>query len=116
MNSGKLIDFMTRLVADSKKKVFLIPPHLRVHHLKAVAAWLEDHKYQIECFFLLPYAPEYNPDELLNSNIKRNADARQSPRTQAERKAIFPTRLPVLTSSLDHVALFFHVSLTCHAA
>jgi len=37
MNSEKLIDFMTRLVADSKKKVFLILDNLRVHHSKVVA-------------------------------------------------------------------------------
>ena len=75
MNSDKLIDFMTRLIADSKKKVFLILDNLRVHHSKAVAAWLEEHKEQIELFFLPPYAPEYNPDELLNSDLKRNAGA-----------------------------------------
>ena len=31
MNAAKLIDFMTRLVTDSKKKVFLILDNLRVH-------------------------------------------------------------------------------------
>ena len=86
MNSEKLIDFMTCLVKDSKKKVFLILDNLRVHHSKLVTAWVEEHKAQIELFFLPPYAPEYNPDELLNSDIKRNAGARQSPRSQAELK------------------------------
>ena len=97
MNSEKLIDFMTRLVADSKKKVFLILDNLRVHHSKAVAAWLEDHKNQIELFFLPPYAPEYNPDELLNSDIKRYAGAKLSPRTQAELEANVKDRLAYLT-------------------
>lgn len=116
MNSEKLIDFMTRLVADSKKKVFLILDNLRVHHSKAVATWLEDHKRQIELFFLPPYAPEYNPDELLNSDIKRNAGAKQSPRTQAELEANVLTRLSFLSSSPDHVSSFFHAPLTCYAA
>ncbi len=69
MNAEKLIDFMTRLVADSKKNVFLIPDNLRVHHSKTVAAWLEDHKNQIELFFLTPNAPEYDPDDLRNSDL-----------------------------------------------
>lgn len=116
MNSEKLIDFMTRLVADSKKKVFLILDNLRVHHSKAVTAWLEDHKDQIELFFLPPYAPEYNPDELLNSDIKRNAGAQQSPRTQAELEANVQSRLAYLTATPNHVASFFHAPLTSYAA
>lgn len=59
MNSEKLIDFMTCLVKGSKKKVFLILDNLRVHHSKLAAAWVEEHKAQIELFFLPPYAPEY---------------------------------------------------------
>ena len=116
MNSEKLIDFMTRLVADSKKKVFLILDNLRVHHSKAVTAWLEDHKDQIELFFLPPYSPEYNPDELLNSDIKRNAGAQQSPRTQAELEANVQSRLAYLTATPNHVASFFHAPLTSYAA
>ncbi len=116
MNAEKLINFMIRLVADSKRKVFLILDNLRVHHSKAVAAWLEDHKNQIELFFLPPYAPEYNPDELLNSDIKRNAGAKQSPRTQTQLEANVLSRLSFLASSPDHVASFFHAPLTCYAA
>ena len=116
MNSKKLIDFMTRLIADSKKKVFLILDNLRVHHSKAVAEWLEDHKNQIELFFLPPYAPEYNPDELLNSDIKRNAGAKQSPRSQDELEANVQGRLAYLSATPDHIASFFHSPLTCYAA
>ena len=116
MNSEKLIDFMTRLIADSKKKVFLILDNLRVHHSKAVTAWLEEHKHRIELFFLPPYAPEYNPDELLNSDIKRNAGAKQSPRTQAELEANVQGRLAYLSAAPDHVASFFRAPLTSYAA
>ena len=34
------------------------------HHGKE---WGEKHKEEIEVFYLPPYAPEYNPDELVNS-------------------------------------------------
>ena len=116
MNADKLIDFMTRLVADSNKKVFLILDNLRVHHSNAVAAWLEEHKEQIELFFLPPYAPEYNPDELLNSDVKRNAGARQSPRNQEELEANVQHRMDFLMSTPSHVASFFLAPLTRYAA
>ena len=56
MNTEKLIDFMTRLIADSKKKVFLVLDNLRVHHAKLVQSWVEEHKDRIELFFLPPYS------------------------------------------------------------
>lgn len=51
MNSDKLIDFMRRLIHDSKKKVFLILDNLRVHHSKKVQEWVEKHKEEIEVFY-----------------------------------------------------------------
>ena len=48
-------------------KVFLILDDLRVHHSKKVQEWVEKHKEKIEVFYLPSYAPEYNPDELVDS-------------------------------------------------
>ena len=78
MNADKLIDFIRRLVHDASKKVFLIMDNLRVHHAKKVTAWLEKHKDEVEVFYLPPYAPEYNPDELLNGDLKRGIGKRPS--------------------------------------
>ena len=78
MDSDKLIDFMRRLVNDRTKKVFLILDNLRIHHSKKVQAWLEKHKDEIEVFYLSPYAPEYNPDELINSDLKRSVGWKES--------------------------------------
>ena len=116
MNAEKLIDFMTRLVKDSKKKVFLILDNLRVHHAKIVMEWLDEHKKEIELFYLPPYAPEYNPDELLNSDVKRNAGAKQSPRSQKELEDNVQERLAYLSKTPSHVAAFFQAPLTKYAA
>jgi len=70
MNSELLIKFMTRLIKDAGRKVFLILDNLRVHHGKNVKQWLGEHKEQIEVFYLPSYSPELNPDEYLNSNLK----------------------------------------------
>ena len=70
MNSELLIKFMTRLIKDAGRKVFLILDNLRVHHGKNVKQWLGEHKEQIEVFYLPSYSPELNPDEYLNRNLK----------------------------------------------
>lgn len=65
-NHEKLIEFFIALVADGKrtnKKIFLILDNLKVHHCKPVKAWLEEHKDEIEVFYLPSYSPELNPDE-----------------------------------------------------
>ena len=82
MNQQLLIDFMSRLISESKRKVFLILDNLKVHHGKIVKTWLEEHRAQIEVFFLPPYAPELNPDEYLNHALKRNVHAGDLPRTK----------------------------------
>lgn len=70
MTAKVLITFMSRLVKDAKNKVFLILDNLRVHHGKKVAEWLESKKENIEVFYLPAYAPELNPDEYLNGDLK----------------------------------------------
>jgi transposase len=65
MSSPVLIKFMSRLVKDTPRKVFLILDNLKVHHSKKVTVWLETNREKIEVFYLPPYSPEHNPDEYL---------------------------------------------------
>jgi transposase len=116
MNADKLIDFMRRLVHDSKKKVFFVLDNLRVHHSKKVAAWLEKHKDEIEIFFLPPYAPEYNPDELLNSDLKRGISKRPSPRSDKELGHNVRSHLKTVQMRPDKIKGFFGSDSTCYAA
>jgi transposase len=70
MTAQTMIRFMRRLVKDVGRKVFLIVDNLRVHHSKLVREWLEEHRKQIEVFYLPSYSPELNPDEYLNCDLK----------------------------------------------
>jgi transposase len=72
MTSSKLIEFMKRLCKDAGRKVFLILDNLKAHHSTSVAEWLSQNKDKIELFFLPSYAPEYNPVEYLNHDLKLN--------------------------------------------
>lgn len=70
MTSKVLIKFMSRLIKDADRKVFLILDNLRVHHSKDVKSWLEEKRELIEVFYLPAYSPELNPDEYLNWDLK----------------------------------------------
>ena len=90
MNSQTLIKFMERLIKSSEKKIFLILDNLKVHHSYMVKDWIEEHKNQIEIFFLPSYSPELNPDEYLNCDLKVGVHSGVPARTkgQLKRKAI----------------------------
>ena len=79
INMDRFIDFMQRVIDSSQKKVYLIVDNLRVHHAKLVKTWIEEHKEQIALFYLPPYSPEFNPDEYLNQDYKRNANKNKIP-------------------------------------
>lgn len=116
MDSDKLIDFMGRLIRDVRKKVFLILDNLRVHHSKKVQGWLEKHKDRIEVFYLPPYAPEYNPDELVNSDLKRAVGQKASPHSKDELEHNVRSHLKKLQADPDKISSFFHAPFTAYAA
>lgn len=82
----QFLDFCERLLKQSPNKVFLIVDGHSVHRCKKVRDWLEPRRHQIELFFLPGYAPELNPDELLNGDIKR-AVSQVRPRDRQAMKA-----------------------------
>ena len=116
MTSEKLIDFMRRLVKDTPRKVFLILDNLRVHHSKKVTAWLKKHKDEIEVFYLPPYAPEYNPDELLNSDLKRGISKRSMPRSEEELVHNVRSHLKKVQLNPGKIRAFYQAPTTCYAA
>ena len=116
MTSEKLIDFMQRLVKDSDKKVFMVIDNLRVHHSKKSMAWLEKHRDEIEVFHLPPYAPEYNPDELVNSDLKRNIGKTTMPKSESELEHKTRSYLKKLQLQPAKITSFFHARYTEYAS
>jgi transposase len=79
------IDFLGGLIRQSKgQKVILILDGHPVHRATKVKQWVESHAERIELQFLPGYAPELNPTELLNQDVKSNALGRRRPHTQDE--------------------------------
>jgi transposase len=115
MTSKVLLKFLSRLIKDVERKVFLILDNHRVHHSNAVAKWLEHHKEQIEVFFLPPYAPEYNPDEYLNSDLKRNIRSGLVSRSQNDLTKKTRSFMKTLQRRPKHVRTYFRHSLVGYA-
>ena len=75
------LDFIKRLSRDAKgRKLVLIVDGHPAHRAKIVRAWVGEHPELIELHFLPGYAPELNPAECLNQDVKANALGRRRPR------------------------------------
>lgn len=78
------ISFLKRLIKQHSQKIYLIVDRYSVHTSNAVAKWAANHTSEITLFFLPPYSPELNPDELLNQDLKSNALRNRRPSSSEE--------------------------------
>lgn len=72
--SEKCIEFLGRMIRQIKQKIFLILDNHKVHHSKKVKAYVSKHKDKLELFYLPPYCPDMNPQELVNQDVKANSN------------------------------------------
>ena len=84
LDAPTLLRFLRRLIRSTDRKVFLILDNLNVHKAAKVRAWVAAHADEIAVFYLPPYAPELNPDEYLNGDLKLAVAARVPARTKPE--------------------------------
>ena len=84
MTAALFIVFLERLLRSTASKVFLIVDRLRAHMTPAVQAWVAARRDRLEVFYLPRYAPELNPDEYLNNDLKGQVHTAGLPHNKAE--------------------------------
>jgi transposase len=116
MNAQVFIKFLERLIKDAGRKIYLILDNLRVHHSKIVKSWVEEHKDQIELFFLPSYSPELNPDEYLNCDLKAGVHSGVPARTKGRLKSKALSHLRMLQKKPSRVVKYFKHAKIAYAA
>ena len=111
-----MIDFLDRLIRDSKRKAIVIADGHPAHKGRRVKQWLTDHASQCELVLLPGYAPELNPDELLNQDLKSNVFATGRPRTRHELVAQTRSYLRATQKRPDIVCAYFQEAHVNYAA
>lgn len=76
--------FLKRLRRQVGRKVILIADEHPVHKAGETTRWLKKQEKNLQMYFLPPYSPELNPDELLNQDVKTNAVGRRRAIDQAD--------------------------------
>jgi transposase len=103
-----LIRFLRRLIRSTDHKVFLILDNLNVHRAAKVRAWVAAHAHEIAVFYLPAYAPELNPDEYLNGDLKLGVAAKVPTRTKPALAKAGRSHLRMLQRRPARVRRFFH--------
>lgn len=116
LSAALLIQFLTRLIRDTDRKVFLILDNLNVHKAAKVTAWVRAHRDAIALFYLPPYAPALNPDEYLNGDLKLGVATRAPARTKPELVRVARSHLRMLQRRPHRVRSFFEHPRITYAA
>ena len=89
---------------------------LRPHRAKIVAAWVAANLDKIELVYLPPYAPEHNPDEFVNNDVKQAMARRQAPKDKAELKKGLTSYMRGLQKRPAKIRAFFQAPTVRYAA
>src|SRR3954454_6201853 len=110
------LNFLQRLIREATRKLFVIVDNLPVHRAHRVTAWVQNHADQIELFYLPSYAPEHNPDEFLNNDLKQAMARRRTPRDKAALKSSLTSYMRSLQCCPAKVRAFFQAPSVRYAA
>src|SRR5437868_14988512 len=83
------IEFRKRLINGAEREIFLIVDRGSAHRAKKVSAFVHTLGRKVRLFFLPPYSPDRNPDELAWTHLKADTVARM----EVTRKLGFTTQV-----------------------
>jgi transposase len=116
MTGALFVLFLTRLLVGATRKIILIVDRLQVHASAEVQVWLYEHQDRLEIVGLPRYAPERNPDEYLNNDVKGNLNADEPSATQEELTSKLRRFMQHLAKLPEHVQAYFEHPQVTYAA
>ncbi len=110
------IGFLKRLMHGQRRPVYLIVDGHPSHRAKAVKEYVDNLDGRLKLFFLPPYSPELNADDLVWNDVKNNAVGRAKLEGPKDLQRTVVSRLRFLQKRPDRVRSFFRAPETCYAA
>ncbi len=78
VNAAVFIEFLKRLIVGAKHEIFLIVDRGPAHVAKKTRTFVETLKGKLRLFYLPPYSPDRNPDELVWKHLKADTVGRMA--------------------------------------
>jgi transposase len=115
-NHVRLIEFFEALIKQTGGKVFLVLDNLGVHHCAPVKKWIQEHRQEIEVFYLPSYSPDLNPDERLNGDLKQVIETRVPCRTKDKLRLAATNHMAAIEKNPERIKAFFKDPIVAYAA
>jgi len=116
VNAEVFIEFLRRLLIGAKNRVFLIVDRGPAHVAKKTKAFVASLGGRLRLFYLPPYSPDKNPDELVWKHLKADTVGRSSITNFDEFKDKVRSSMLSLQRSPAKIRAFFHKPSLKYAA
>jgi len=116
VNADVFIEFLKRLITGAERKIFLIVDRGPAHIAKKTQAFVESVGKALRLFFLPPYSPDRNPDELVWKHVKADTVGRTTIMNQDDFTTKVKSSLRSLQRNPGKIRSFFHKESYRYAA
>src|ERR1700692_3341804 len=116
VNADVFIEFLKRLLIGAKRKIFLIVERGPAHRAKKTKAFVEPLGGQLMLFFLPPYSPDRNPDELVWKHLKADTVGRMATTSKVDFKEKVVASMRSLQKRPDKISAFYQKPSLKYAA
>jgi transposase len=114
VKSNVFLDFIKSLMVGINQKIFLIVDGHPTHKSKMLKEFLRYNQDKIELFYLPPYSPELNPDELAWTHVKNSV--RKKVAQNKDKLMEFVKSALYSPQKLPHIVKSFFSAETCKYA
>lgn len=116
VNATVFIEFLKRLMVGSKRKIFLIVDRGPAHVAKMTKAFVATLNGALRLFYLPPYSPDRNPDELVWKHLKADTVGRASITNLSDFRSKAKSSMVSLQRNPEKIRSFFHKPSLKYAA
>jgi transposase len=114
--SEQVCEFLRRLMYRARRPVFLILDGHPMHKAKRVSECVAEFAGKLQVFFLPPYSPELNPDELVWQDLKTNGVGKTPVASARELHERVTQHMQTLQGLPRKIRSFFQAEHTQYAA
>ena len=116
VNSEVFIEFLKRLMIGAKRTIFLIVDRGPAHRAKKTKAFVETLGGKLQLFFLPPYSPDRNPDELVWRHLKADTVGRMAVSSKADFRRNVRSSMRKLQNDPEKIRAFYQKPSLKYAA
>jgi len=116
VNAGVFIEFLKRMMTGAKRPIFLIVDRGPAHIAKKTKAFVASLNGRLRLFYLPPYSPDRNPDELVWKHLKADTVGRMAITDKADFKAKVRASMRQLQSDPKKIRSFYQKPSLKYAA